>query len=355
MILNDKKYSGTWRRMTALLVILAVLIPGMRALPAKADVIYEPEDDVFYAKHRSECHRADEAWEINARGGVRLMESPESDTVVYEFEEIGTRVWLYVIYDNPAGGSWGYTEYLKNSEWKRGWIPMNLLWKSYDHGMFIQDYADRISSKENTVPAVQKGDTQDVYFYTYPGSSEYFVQSLTKEALENDPINTSSEFTDEEGRKWGYIGYYYAMKGWICLDQPNRGFEALWPDGAPERDPRTRTYYEVAYGEDETQVAEISDPDAPASDAETGGSDPELPSGETDETIRPTEEARSPAESEESVKPSETREKPQETAGDPASGLSVKRNLWLLPAAIAAVSVISAAIVLIVIIRKKKK
>ncbi len=340
-------------RAAAVLPVLLALIFLTSALPVKADVIYEPYGDDFYAEHAGECRIVDEGWEINARG-ARMMESPESDRAVYEFDTIGTRIWLYAVYDNPKGGSWGYTEYYKDGDMTSGWIPMGLLWKGYDHEKFTSDYAASISQKRNTVPVVSKEDSQKVYFYAYPGSPYYSMYELNTEDLQDDPIYTDVEYKDEEGRKWGYVSYYYQMKGWICLDYPDRDFDALWPSGAPDYDNRNRKYYEVTYRENESEVAEIPDPDGTVSASEEGSRASKEPGGtvysvepgESEETVRPTEQSRDPAETENNL---------EETTAAPSPGPSGEKLRFVIPAAIAGVAVISAAIVLIVIFGKKKK
>ncbi len=345
MMRTVKKRHGERRRTAAVLPILLALLLGVFALPAHADIIYEPYDDDFYAEHAEECRTEDTAWEINARG-LRMMESPESDRAVYEFDEIGTRVWIYVIYNDPEGGSWGYTEYYNNGR-TCGWIPMNLLWKGYDHDKFSSDHASEISQKSNTVPVVTKGDSQEVYFYVYPGSPYYSVHELSLEQLEDDPIRTNLEYTDEEGRKWGYIGYYYLMEGWICLDHPDKDFDTLWPSGAPDFDSRSRKYYEVTYRENESEVAEISDPDEKVSPSEEGSRVPKEPDGTT--------AANEPAETEETLKPATEEEKNTETTEALPQAVSNEKLRFAIPAAIAGVAVISAAAVMIFIFRRKKK
>ena len=323
----------------ALALVLALLLP---ALSARADEIYEPYDSDFYVEHSQDCTYEEELYEINASGGVRMMEDPESDTVIYEFGEIGTRLWIYWIYNNPEGGSWGYTEYYTDGSRYMGWIPMGLLWASYTSDMFYSDYRSEIYEKRNTVSVTSKDETQRVYYFEYPGSTIGGYDEYETEFLKDDPIVTNSEFTDEEGRKWGYVGYYYLDSGWVCLESPDLDVKDLWPSGAPERDKRVRTTYEMIYHEDSSEVREIEN-------SETADSkDTEADSTETLESSAETSEEKTEPVIE--TIPSKT----EESTGPvpPLPGSRVLR--WGIVAAVVAVVAVSAGIVLLVILRRKK-
>lgn len=321
--------------LAAFMLMLTALIP---AVPVGADEIYEPYDSDFYMAHSDECYYEDEIWETNA-AGLRIMEDPESDTVIYEFGEIGSRMWIYYIYRNPNGGDWGYTEYYLDGSFYNGWIPMSLLWKGYNNAMFRADYADSISRKLNQVSVTSDGEKQKVYFYSYPGSRFASFEEYMTESLQEEPIQTDEVFTDEEGRKWGYVSYYYQSEGWICLESPDLDYDALWPDGAPERDKRERTFYEIVYNEDSTEVREIPDPEK---ETEATGTAEETDDSDTAEKPTETETETNPAKTEESI-----------VTPEPVRSFRLAR--FAVPAAVAAVAAVSAAIVLIVVLRRKKQ
>ena len=72
---------------------------------------------------------------------------------------------------------------------------------------------------------------QEIYLWEYPGA-ENGTPMQTQEHLPT----YSHVFQDEEGRLWGNVNYYYGMKNkWVCIDQPTADFEALFPNGAPQR------------------------------------------------------------------------------------------------------------------------
>ena len=43
-------------------------------------------------------------------------------------------------------------------------------------------------------------------------------------------------FTDDSGRKWGYVGYHMGLRDvWVCLDDPTADYDTLYADLAPQQ------------------------------------------------------------------------------------------------------------------------
>ena len=304
-----------FRKAAAAVLFALLLLSASGGKSARADMIYEPYESEFYYEHYDECSLVDEGWEINASGGVRMMEDPESDKIVYTFDTVGERIRVYVIYHPEMGSDWAYTDFYTSGKVYSGWIPKALLWKTYSGEDFRRDYAKEIREAENEVGWK---DTDRVLFYSYPGSSSF--SSMDKdEEFYRDPVPTSLEFTDEQGRKWGYVGYYYLEEGWILLTNPGLGPEEIWPDGGPERDTRAREYYEIVYNEDSTEIR-VTD-EQPQKEKE----EPESPTGTPEPSVSPL----------------------------PAPGSANKIPLWVIPVGIAGILAVSAAVVLTVVLRKK--
>ncbi len=240
------------RSVLPLLLLASVLF--LVHIPASADLIAEPYESEFYAEHKDECRQENGLYEINALGGVRLMEDPESEKVLRTYETVGEYVWVSLIWQNPAGGSWAFLETIDQGKLVTGWIPMSCLWKSYDEDMFRREYNSEIVSESGSF--LPDEDTT-IMVYRYPGSTD--VQEITVTADTGEPPVYNITYKDEEGRTWAFL-WNYEYSGWTCLDAPEASFEELWPEGAPVIDHRERTFYELSYDENETVVREIADP-----------------------------------------------------------------------------------------------
>ena len=162
---------------------------------------------------------------------------------------------------------------------------MDYLWDHYDSTDFFGDHHDEfLDEGEDFEPDHE----MTARVYEYPGGPEN--ANLLLGNVSGEPLPISFRYTDESGREWGYIGYFYGYFDWICLDDPESSFEELWPDGAPEIDKRERVYYEVVYNEDSTEVREMNSPDetiveSTTTGAETTVEESETSTGETEEYI----------------------------------------------------------------------
>lgn len=195
-------------------------------ISARADVIWEPEDD-FYEKHSSECtYNGRQFIADGPDGKVILYKSPESSKEVATWEN-GYKVSISFTYEDKQGIVWGFP-----AEWedKRGWMPMEYMKVVYDAVSFEEEHSSQIEQKDGTLDESYKDDT--IYFWKYPGSED--GNSVNMQDWDNMP-SYSSVYTDEEGRSWGNVGYFYGYRdAWICLDNPTAEFEELYPDGAPQ-------------------------------------------------------------------------------------------------------------------------
>ena len=233
-----KKIFRSEKRISALLLML-LLLPGLllsSGIRAHADVIYEPDDD-FYQKHASDCTYVDAVYIVNhPKGKATMYVSPEDAKVVSEFEN-GERIRVNYSYTDRKGIEWASVTDWRSTR-KDGWIPMDYLYEAYSDRLFYADYASEIR------PAAQgehaDSDAMTVYFFDYPGSDQYFLVYL--DDMDGEPVSAlpaTMIFTDEEGRNWGRIGYFYGYKDrWFCMDDPEKTAEELYPDGLPVRDTR---------------------------------------------------------------------------------------------------------------------
>lgn len=206
------------------LLLLTLLLGN---ISVKADIIFEPED-AFYKKHTDECVYHARRYTANGPDGyATLYKSPESASVMEKIEN-GEIVWIDYTYEDKNQVSWGYCE----TESEKGWLPMEYLALVYDYISFSGQYREQIQEEEGEIDFCN-GET--IRFWSYPGSESAYDFSIEENATYLPSYNRT--FVDEEGRKWGFVGYYYGrMNKWVCLDNPTADFETLYPDGAPERD-----------------------------------------------------------------------------------------------------------------------
>lgn len=209
----------TFSLLLALLLLLA-LTPAV-----SADVIVEPQDS-FYWDHRGECQYHDRTYRADGPENVAVVyRSPESAAVVERVKN-GTELWISYIYKDRSGYVWGFCEnYGEN--WS-GWIPLDYLLLKYDSACFREEFANRITRESGTV--AEAGG--EVRFWSYPGSEDAIPFAVEGEYCpEYEEV-----FTDDAGRKWGYVGYHMGLRNiWVCLDAPTADYDALYADHAPQQ------------------------------------------------------------------------------------------------------------------------
>ena len=208
--------------------ILFTIVGSMvSVLPVSADIIWEPED-MFYNDHASECTYVNRAFTANGPDGIVIVyKNPESPQKVTQLEN-GTVIYISYTYQDSDGILWGIYE--NTNAKKTGWMPMEYMEIVYDSISFAEEFQEEIvGAVEQDLDSQYLG--QEIYLWEYPGA-ENGTPMQTQEHLPT----YSHVFQDEEGRLWGNVNYYYGMKNkWVCIDQPTADFEALFPNGAPQR------------------------------------------------------------------------------------------------------------------------
>ncbi|MDE7262731.1 MAG: hypothetical protein K2N78_11840 [Oscillospiraceae bacterium] len=214
------------KRMFAILLALLTLLT--LSTPALADVMWEPMDNSFFTRHRSQCDYENRAYYANGKDGfVTMWDAPDGSIVRGQYEN-GAKLWVYHIYDNK----WALIACWEDHKETSGWVSMKDLVLVYDYICFEEEYADKIT-EYNGEFAEYDGDVEEVNFYEYPGAAEIsrsyqtsgqgdVLGNLTGTADSRSYI--SSIFVDEEGRTWGYVNYMYGhLNSWFCLDEPDGG------------------------------------------------------------------------------------------------------------------------------------
>jgi len=201
-----------------ILFILAALFALALSAPALADGIWEPDYDEFFFRHRDECVYTDAHYEAQSDSAV--YETPERDSVV---TTIPAGTVVYIGYTWTSDTTWGYCEYSGES----GWVELGDFRKLYDASDFRAEHAEELTEAGGTVSLAENAA---VVLWAFPGSGEIVERIDSAEWDWADDPAYYETYTDEEGRAWGHVNYFYALSGWICLDEP--GAEDL-PAAAP--------------------------------------------------------------------------------------------------------------------------
>ena len=195
-------------------IFCALLAAAMLLLPfmALADVILEPEDS-FYKRHSDQCtYQAGRTYIASGEGG---------SAPVYGAPDRGERRRLSNGEETVC--QWLYTDG-NGAQWAlisdgSGWINLYDFKVKYDWVEFEREHKDEIKHEDAEVDAA-KGAGDTIIFYDYPGSGRKAFD-LSLGAFGSDKITVDTTYTDGEGRRWGFIGYWYGYRNlWISLDDP---------------------------------------------------------------------------------------------------------------------------------------
>ena len=197
---------------TLLTLALTVLMLTALALPAAADIIYEP-NNLFYTTHSEDCEylRVRHYVANSAEGYVYIYQSPDNTMTVRACPN-GEDVAITWLYTAPDGAEWG----MVGDE--SGWICLSTWSLVYDSREFLKDHEAELSEfdSENAaeIPATQE---KPVIAWSYPGGDKAAY------TLSNGNVAyfVSQTYTDTNGTVWGHIGYMYGMRDfWVCLSAP---------------------------------------------------------------------------------------------------------------------------------------
>ncbi len=231
--------------MKKMMSILTVMLFWMLCVvPVRADMIWEPNNDDFYVNHRDSCHYVNRNYTADGpEDKVIVYKSPENPAVVTTWEN-GHVANIYYTWTDENGIVWGMNNNWETNE--TGWMPMEYMDVVYDYICFEEEFGEHFV--EETVTISEEYANISVYFWSYPGAETYLEIPMPENAA--DMPQCSKTFVDEEGRKWGYIGYFRGTRNkWVCLDEPAGDVKILYPEEAPVRTPQAVT--EGTFSEEE--------------------------------------------------------------------------------------------------------
>lgn len=193
------------------LCTILMIIAIMTCTVAYGDVIWEPDDD-FYKKNAEFCEYEGRNYTVNSpKGSVKVQKSPHSAKLTDTVEN-GKTLYVSFTYTDKSGKAWGIVELDDNLT---GWLPMKDLAVVYDNISFKKEHADEFQIYNDEFNAY---DTQeDIIFWSFPGSGKISGRSSN---IKKEDISIAHTYTDGDGRLWGYVGYYQATRGWICISDP---------------------------------------------------------------------------------------------------------------------------------------
>lgn len=203
------------------------LLVGTQPLEAMADVIWEPYEDDFYSTHYEECvHRSGNFLTNGESGYVTVFQSPESDREVAKIMN-GESFSISFTWQDESGMDWGIVE-LSHYEPKEGeslakgtdfgWVPMKDMSKIYDGNDFLLEYKDEFAEYGGELDDYKVEEQMIVW--SYPGSEKVKTR-LVSAIFDNGIPDYEYLYTDEDGNRWTFIGYYYgSVRGWVCVDYP---------------------------------------------------------------------------------------------------------------------------------------
>lgn len=211
-------------------VCLIVLFTLGFAIPASADMLWEPYDDAYFQKNYQTLDYMDQTYVVPDGLTVNFYEDPVQGGLTQTLQP-GTKVYVGP-YGTINGEVWACGHIL--GDWhSEGWFRLNRLQKVYSHEDFVNDFGDSFTSCPDKL--TQEDIAIEVLTWTYPGSGT-IDGTIPKEALQtgyNDGILEFSQlYTDPNGGRWGYVGYFMGQCGWVYLDAPEASDAPVFPQAA---------------------------------------------------------------------------------------------------------------------------
>lgn len=201
-------------------IFLALVLLTALAMPAFADLMWEPYDNSFYERHRDECSYENRSYLVNGQKGyVTLRSAPDSVIEVVNVPN-GASLYIGFTWQENGGETWAVGDYAVQEEgqtwkWYTGWVSMDDLALIYDDIAFEEDHGAEFQEYDGS------GDElTEAYLYSYPNGSR---QELLVEAKEYMPFSETFQqlYTDDNGLRWTYVGYYMGRRNaWVCIDDP---------------------------------------------------------------------------------------------------------------------------------------
>ena len=212
------------KKVIGLCMVLVSLV--LCSQTVRADVIWEPQNS-FYEKHSNKCEYVDREFMANGPNGeVIVYKSPENAAEIGTMKN-GETTWVTWTYTDADGTVWGYPNRVAD-----GWVPMDYMQVVYDYISFEEEHGNEFVEESGFVDEFYM--KRSIYLWNYPGSTVFAEIDMTGDWADRLP-EYNKTYVDEAGRKWGFCGYYYGQRNfWVCLDDADADYEALYGEDVPE-------------------------------------------------------------------------------------------------------------------------
>ena len=228
-----------------LILILTLTVLFACTLPASADIPWEPyENDYYNSTGYENFDYMDRTYYVPEGMTANVYKNPETGGLIKTLEA-GTRIYIGP-YAKINGETWaaGYAY----GEWENeGWVRLDRLQLEYDHEAFEADFGNQFITTDDVLT---RDDVDgDIQTWTYPGSGvgDGIVPADALGGGYNDGVmDFRYVYTDPDGGRWGYVGYYMGRCGWVWLDDPTNpeppvqihpDFPSTVTDTSPEEAP----------------------------------------------------------------------------------------------------------------------
>ncbi len=187
--------------------LVMILLLALLTSSVSADILWEPYEDPFYDYEKATG--INRFYVVPEGLTVNVYDSPKDGNVKLTLEA-GERVYI------------GFTQEYQGETWAvgyDGWMRFDRLQLEYDNELFMEEFADQINNEEIEYDVTQF--TEPVYTWTYPGSGmdDGILEPEWMDTVYNDgKLTMSKVYTDPDGGRWGYVGYYMGRCGWAYLE-----------------------------------------------------------------------------------------------------------------------------------------
>lgn len=191
-----------------LITVLSVCLLISCGISVCADVIWEPYNDAFFEKHRSEMQyegrnykMTKDTYFFSRPDGRQLDEMCKADETVS----------VQYLYQAEDGQLWGVCSRAKGES---VWLNLNGSIRPYDRTDFTADYASEFKEMQ-TQPDASFYENE-VLLYDYPGAKNSLSALYVPDNADYLPEYTHT-YTDPAGNVWAELHYYMIQNGWVML------------------------------------------------------------------------------------------------------------------------------------------
>lgn len=209
-------------------MLAGVLLWVTQFLCVRADVIWEPYENDFYKEHYEECTYVGVDYTANgSEGYVTVYQAPDSSKEIALVLN-GETLFVSFSWQDKKGNDWGAVEIRPentaesrrdvNTEISQGWVRMSEMAKKYNEKDFRSEHEHEFEEYQGELDnyVIEKS----IVIWPYPGADEYKDEILFYMS-EGEVPGYQDLYTDPDGNRWTYVGYYYGSRqGWVCIDAP---------------------------------------------------------------------------------------------------------------------------------------